>query len=54
LAWTPQFEDQKLAEPLMKAAVLHHATREYKLKDANQALLDLHHGKVKGRAVLIP
>lgn len=30
------------------------ATREYKLKDANQALHDLHHGKVKGRAVLIP
>ena len=30
------------------------ATREYKLKDANQALLDLHHGKIKGRAVLIP
>ena len=33
---------------------VHLATREYKLKDANQALLDLHHGKVKGRAVLIP
>jgi len=30
------------------------ATKEYKLADANQALLDLHHGKVKGRAVLIP
>lgn len=29
-------------------------TREYRLKDANQALLDLHHGKIKGRAVLIP
>jgi NAD+-dependent secondary alcohol dehydrogenase Adh1 len=29
-------------------------TREYRLHDANQALLDLHHGKVKGRAVLIP
>ena len=29
-------------------------TREYKLKDANQALLDLHHGKIRGRAVLIP
>ena len=29
-------------------------TREYKLKDANQALLDLHHGEIKGRAVLIP
>jgi len=30
------------------------ATREYRLENANQALLDLHHGKVKGRAVLIP
>lgn len=30
------------------------ATREYKLSEANQALHDLHHGKVKGRAVLIP
>lgn len=29
-------------------------TREYRLSDANQALLDLHHGKVHGRAVLIP
>jgi NAD+-dependent secondary alcohol dehydrogenase Adh1 len=30
------------------------ATKEYRLENANQALLDLHHGKVKGRAVLIP
>jgi NAD+-dependent secondary alcohol dehydrogenase Adh1 len=30
------------------------ATREYRLEDANQALHDLHHGKVRGRAVLIP
>ncbi len=30
------------------------ATKEYRLADANQALLDLHHGKIKGRAVLIP
>ena len=30
------------------------ATREYRLEDANQALLDLHHGKIKGRAVLVP
>ncbi len=29
-------------------------TREYKLEHANQALLDLHHGKIKGRAVLVP
>lgn len=33
---------------------VHLATREYRLKDANQALLDLHHGRIKGRAVLIP
>ena len=30
------------------------ATREYALKDANQALHDLHEGRVLGRAVLIP
>ena len=30
------------------------ATREYRLADADQALKDLHHGKIKGRAVLIP
>ena len=30
------------------------ATREYRLADANQALHDLHAGKIKGRAVLIP
>ncbi len=29
-------------------------TREYRLEHANQALKDLHHGKIKGRAVLIP
>ena len=39
---------------LADRGLVHLATREYKLKDANQALLDLHHGKVKGRAVLIP
>jgi NAD+-dependent secondary alcohol dehydrogenase Adh1 len=30
------------------------ATREYKLAEANLALHDLHNGKIKGRAVLIP
>ncbi len=30
------------------------ATREYRLADANVALHDLHHGQIKGRAVLIP
>ena len=39
---------------LRDRGLVHLATKEYKLKDANQALLDLHHGKIKGRAVLIP
>ncbi len=30
------------------------ATREYRLADANDALHDLHNGRIKGRAVLIP
>jgi NAD+-dependent secondary alcohol dehydrogenase Adh1 len=30
------------------------ATKEYRLSEANQALKDLHHGKIHGRAVLIP
>jgi NAD+-dependent secondary alcohol dehydrogenase Adh1 len=30
------------------------ATKQYRLNEANQALHDLHHGTVKGRAVLIP
>lgn len=30
------------------------ATAEYRLADANKALLDLHRGKIHGRAVLIP
>lgn len=30
------------------------ATREYPLSAANDALHDLHHGKIRGRAVLIP
>jgi NAD+-dependent secondary alcohol dehydrogenase Adh1 len=29
-------------------------TKEYRLSEANQALQDLHHGKIKGRAVLVP
>ena len=39
---------------LADRGLVHLATREYRLKDANQALLDLHHGLIKGRAVLIP
>ena len=30
------------------------ATKEYRLAQANQALHDLHHGQIKGRAVLMP
>jgi NAD+-dependent secondary alcohol dehydrogenase Adh1 len=33
---------------------VHLATKHYKLSEANQALHDLHAGKVKGRAVQIP
>jgi NAD+-dependent secondary alcohol dehydrogenase Adh1 len=29
-------------------------TREYKLSQANDALRDLHHGRINGRAVLVP
>ena len=39
---------------LADRGLVHLATREYKLEDANQALKDLHHGKIRGRAVLIP
>jgi NAD+-dependent secondary alcohol dehydrogenase Adh1 len=30
------------------------ATKHYRLSEANQALRDLHHGKIRGRAVLVP
>jgi NAD+-dependent secondary alcohol dehydrogenase Adh1 len=33
---------------------VHLATQTYPLADANKALQDLHHGKVRGRAVLVP
>lgn len=39
---------------LADRGLVHLATREYRLQDANQALLDLHHGRIQGRAVLIP
>ena len=39
---------------LADRGLVHLTTREYKLQDANQALKDLHHGKIRGRAVLIP
>jgi NAD+-dependent secondary alcohol dehydrogenase Adh1 len=39
---------------LANRGLVHLATKEYRLADANQALKDLHHGKIKGRAVLIP
>ena len=30
------------------------ATRQYRLSEANQALHDLHNGRIRGRAVLVP
>lgn len=39
---------------LADRGLVHLATKEYRLSEANQALHDLHHGKIKGRAVLIP
>jgi NAD+-dependent secondary alcohol dehydrogenase Adh1 len=39
---------------LADRGLVHLSTREYRLSEANQALKDLHHGKIKGRAVLIP
>lgn len=39
---------------LADRGLVHLSTREYRLKDANQALHDLHHGRIRGRAVLIP
>lgn len=39
---------------LADRGLVHLTTKEYRLEQANQALLDLHHGKIKGRAVLIP
>jgi NAD+-dependent secondary alcohol dehydrogenase Adh1 len=39
---------------LADRGLVHLTTKEYRLSEANQALLDLHHGKVRGRAVLVP
>jgi NAD+-dependent secondary alcohol dehydrogenase Adh1 len=39
---------------LADRGLVHLATKEYRLSEANQALKDLHQGKVRGRAVLIP
>jgi NAD+-dependent secondary alcohol dehydrogenase Adh1 len=39
---------------LAKRGIVKLATQEYDLANANQALKDLHHGKVRGRAVLVP
>lgn len=39
---------------LADRGLVHLATVEYSLKDANKALHDLNDGKVKGRAILIP
>jgi NAD+-dependent secondary alcohol dehydrogenase Adh1 len=39
---------------LADRGLVHLATQQYSLADANKALQDLHHGKVRGRAVLVP
>lgn len=39
---------------LADQGMVHLCTQAYRLADANQALQDLHHGKVRGRAVLTP
>ena len=39
---------------LAQQGKVHLATAEYKFDDINQAISDLHHGQVKGRAVLVP
>jgi NAD+-dependent secondary alcohol dehydrogenase Adh1 len=39
---------------LADRGLVHLATREYRLSAANTALHDLHHGRINGRAVLIP
>lgn len=39
---------------LADRGLVHLATKEYRLEHANDALHDLHHGKIKGRAVLVP
>jgi NAD+-dependent secondary alcohol dehydrogenase Adh1 len=39
---------------LADRGLVHLTTQEYRLSEANRALHDLHHGLVKGRAVLIP
>jgi len=39
---------------LADRGLVHLATVEYSLKDANKALHDLNDGKIKGRAILVP
>ena len=39
---------------LAERGLVNLSTREYRLSEANQALHDLHHGEIRGRAVLIP
>ncbi len=48
--WAELVELMALAD----RGLVHLATAEYKLSQANQALHDLHAGKIHGRAVLIP
>jgi NAD+-dependent secondary alcohol dehydrogenase Adh1 len=39
---------------LADRGLVHLATVEYSLKEANKALHDLNNGTVKGRAILVP
>ena len=39
---------------LLAGGLVNLHTKEYRLAQANDALHDLHHGKIHGRAVLIP
>ena len=39
---------------LAERGLVNLSTRQYRLSEANQALHDLHHGEIRGRAVLIP
>lgn len=48
--WAELVELMALAD----RGLVHLATAEYSLEDANRALKDLHNGKIHGRAVLIP
>ena len=39
---------------LVAQGKMHLSTKYYQLDDINEAIADLHHGKIKGRGVLTP